>query len=477
MLPEVVTLEYLTQMEEGQYLDRKSARIKPTDIAKHLVAFANANGGVLVIGIEDDGEITGFKYREAKSINDFLNIPFTACVGNMRLTYEERKVRVGERVDSILLFFVDPSEDTVIKTSDSKVYLRVGDKSKLLNHEQVTQLEYDKGERSFEDIVVQDSSMEDVDLALLQQYKEKLETNLSLEGILEARGLLKKGHLTNAGVLLFAKYPTKFLPNARLRLLKYDGIKMETGRRLNIIKEINYETAIPKIIQEVRTAINLQLREFQFLDENGVFKVIPEYPEFAWFEGIVNSLTHRNYSILGDHIRVSLYDDRLEIFSPGKLPNIVTLENMLNTRYSRNPRIARVLSEFGWVKELNEGVKRIYDEMQTLFLKSPTYTEPNQNSVLLVLENSITSRQLRNDDKITNTFSEEVLNSLNEYELKIIQYLMVNDTITLKTTREILNRGESLARKQLKSLEEKKLIEWHGSNKSDPTQYYSFYKK
>lgn len=472
MLPEVVTLEYLTKMEEGQYLDRKSARIKPADIAKHLVAFANANGGVLAIGIEDDGKITGFKYRDAKSINDFLNIPFTACIGNMKLTHEERKVKVGERDDSILLFFVDPSEDTVIKTSDRKVYLRVGDKSKLLNHEQVTQLEYDKGERSFEDIVVQDSSMEDVDLALLQQYKDKLETNLSLEEILEARGLLKKGHLTNAGVLLFAKYPTKFLPNARLRLLKYDGIKMETGRRLNIIKEINYETAIPKIIQEVRTAINLQLREFQFLDENGVFKVIPEYPEFAWFEGIVNSLTHRNYSISGDHIRVSLYDDRLEIFSPGKLPNIVTLENMLNTRYSRNPRIARVLSEFGWVKELNEGVKRIYDEMQTLFLKSPTYTEPNQNSVLLVLENSITSRQLRNNDKITNTFNEDILNSLNEYELKIIQYLMVNDTITLKTTREILNRGESLARKQLKSLEEKKLVEWHGSNKSDPTQYY-----
>lgn len=131
-----------------------------------------------------------------------------------------------------------------------------------------------------------------------------------------------------------------------------------------------------------------------------------------------------------------------------------------------------MLSEFGWVKELNEGVKRIYDEMQTLFLKSPTYTEPNQNSVLLVLENSITSRQLRNDDKITNIFSEDVLNSLNEYELKIVQYLMVNDTITLKITREILSRGESLARKQLKSLEEKKLIEWHGSNKSDPTQYY-----
>lgn len=473
MLPEIITLDYLTKTEEGQYIDRKSARIRPGDIARHLVAFANANGGVLVIGIEDEGTVTGFGYSEARSVNDFLDVPYTMCVGNIKITTEQRKINVGDREDFVLLFFIEPSEDCVIKTSDGKVYLRVGDKSRLLNHDQVTQLEYDKGERSYEDIVVVDSTINDVDMELLNQYKQILQTNLEPQEILDKRGLIKNGHLTNAGVLLFAKYPTKFLPNARLRLLKYDGIKMETGQRLNLVKELNYEMPIPRIIQEVRTAINLQLREFQYLDENGVFKIIPEYPEFAWFEGIVNSLTHRNYSIRGDHIRVSLYDDRLEIFSPGKLPNIVTLENMLNTRYSRNPRIARVLSEFGWVKELNEGVKRIYDEMQMCFLKSPVYTEPNRNSVLLVLENSITSRQLRNDDKISSIFDEDILNSLNEYEMKIVQYLMSNNSITLKITREVLGRGESLARRQLKSLETKGLIEWHGSNKSDPTQYYS----
>ena len=215
MLPEILTLDYLTKENEGQYLDRKSARIKPIDIARHLVAFANANGGVLVIGIEDNGEITGFN-NNSKSINEFLEIPFSACKGRIKVDHEIRKVTIGLKQDSILLLFVEPSDNSVIKTSDDKVYLRVGDKSKLLNHEQVTQLEYDKGERVFEDIVVEDSSMEDIDLQLIQQYKEILGTTLSYEEILDARGLLKKGHLTNAGILLFAKYPTKFLPNARL---------------------------------------------------------------------------------------------------------------------------------------------------------------------------------------------------------------------------------------------------------------------
>lgn len=477
LLPKILTLEYLSNEKEGQYLDRKSARIKPSDIARHIVAFANANGGVLAIGIEDNGEITGFNNKDSKSINDFLNVPFSSCKGRLKVEHEIRKVTIDSKQDSILLLFIEPSEDAVIKTSDDKVYLRVGDKSKLLNHEQVTQLEYDKGERIFEDIIVEDSSIDDVDLQLLQQYKEKLGTSLSYEEILDARGLLKKGHLTNAGILLFAKHPTKFLPNARLRLLKFDGTRFETGQRLNIIKEINYEDAIPKIIQQVKNAITLQLREFQYLDENGVFKVIPEYPEFAWFEGIVNSLTHRNYSIMGDHIRVSLYDDRLEILSPGKLPNIVTLDNMLNTRYSRNPRIARVLGEFGWVKELNEGVKRIYDEMQMYFLKSPTYSEPNGNSVLLVLENSITSRQLRTDDKISSMFDQKILGQLNEFETTIIQFLTNNKSITIKTAKNILHKGDTFSRKQLKHLEELDIIEWHGSNKSDPTQYYTLKSK
>lgn len=158
----------------------------------------------------------------------------------------------------ILLFFIDSVENNVIKTSDNKVYLRIGDKSKLLTHNEITQLEYDKGDRSFEDLVIKDSSFDDVDIELLLKYKHILNTNLSLEEILESRSLMKEGHLTIAGVLLFSKYPTKFLPQARLRLLKYDGTKMETGRRLNLIKEINYEYAIPKIIEEVRQAINFQ---------------------------------------------------------------------------------------------------------------------------------------------------------------------------------------------------------------------------
>lgn len=85
--------------------------------------------------------------------------------------------------------------------------------------------------------------------------------------------------------------------------------------------------------------------------------------KFIMKNGTLNAVTHREYAMSGSYIKVSMYDDRLEIKSPGKLPNIVTVDNIQETRYSRNPRISRVLTGFGWVRELNEGVKRIYSDI------------------------------------------------------------------------------------------------------------------
>ena len=297
-------------------------------------------------------------------------------------------------------------------------------------------------------------------------------SDLSTEDVLKARNLYNDGKITNAGILLFGKSPSKFLPQARLRVIKYDGDKQKVGTEINIVKEKNFDSAIPNIIRNAREFINTQLREFQYLDKDGKFRIMPEYPEFAWFEGIVNALTHRNYSMRGEHIKVLIYDDRMEILSPGLLPNIVTIENILNQRYSRNPRIARILSEFGWVKEMNEGVKRIYSEMEKLFLNEPKYYEPN-NNVLLVLENNILNRSLRSLDHIKNNISKIEFDKLTISEKRILYYMYNSGiNLTTKDASQYLGKGITYCKKILKELEKKKLIKWYGSSIHDKTQYY-----
>lgn len=468
-----LTLDDIQNNTENQYFDRKSARIKPKDIARHLIAFANASGGVLVIGVEDNGKITGFNKVGLHKMNEFKRIPFDNCETTPNVKIEELKVKnINEEDDYILIYQINPSTKRVIRSTSDEVYLRIGDQSRTLSHEQINDLEFDKGERYFEEEIVDRSSIEDIDKDMVQTYKESRNTNLSDEEVLESRGLLVDGKLTIAGVLLFSKYPAKFYTNARLRFLRYEGIKAQTGQRINLTKDISIDGPIPKVIEEAKQVISSQLREFQNLDQSGKFKVVPEYPEFAWLEGIVNALTHRDYSQKGEHIKVIMYDDRLEILSPGKLPNIVDLQNMKYTRYPRNPVIARILSELGWVKELNEGVKRIYEEMERFFLKAPKYSEPNGNSVLLKLDNNYVMRQIRNNEHMERLFEGDTWESLSEDEKEIIYLAYREGKVNTKIVTDRLGRSPGYCRNLLNKLRKLDIIVWRGSSLKDPTQYY-----
>ncbi len=196
--------------------------------------------------------------------------------------------------------------------------------------------------------------------------------------------------------------------------MRYDGIAEQVGTKINIIKDVNLEYPLLKIIEKAKEFVSVQLREFTALNQlTGRFQIVPEYPEFAWLEGIVNAVTHREYGMTGSYIKVSMFDDRLEILSPGKLPSIVTINSIRDTRFSRNPRIARVLPEFGWVRELNEGVKRIYEDMEDFFLEEPMYSEPEQ-SVKLVLKNNIVMRTMRQSDRTIENIGNDIWDELDD---------------------------------------------------------------
>lgn len=186
------------------------------------------------------------------------------------------------------------------------------------------------------------------------------------------------------------------------------------------------------------------------------------------------AVTHRDYSFRGDYIRVSMFDDRLEILSPGALPNIVTLDNMRTTRYSRNPRIARTLVEFGWVRELNEGVKRIYTEIQDSLLNDPVYTEPGGTKVQLTLENNIVARTVRRSEALEDKLSAERLAALDEYELAAVRLAFTNGKVTARELADHIGRTRRTAGNVLKGISGPVgPLEWHGSAVNDPGQYYS----
>ena len=462
-------------VKENPYFDRKSARKDTNEIAKHIIAFANFAGGKLVVGIEDDGDITGFKRDKAHDIEDFKQAALVCCdpVPDVK-SVEVSVTNSNGEDDLILVLDIEASAERVItRRKDGEVFLRQGDKSVKLDREQVRALEYDKNQRRYEDEVDKRATIEDVDPETMARYKAAIGTDAPDEQVLRSRGLLKGGHLTNAGILLFAENPTLFMPWARVRVLRYDGVKRETGQRLNIVKDRTFEGPIPKVVDGAKAMISEQLRDFQFLGDDGLFKVVPEYPEFSWFEGMINAITHRNYGYSGDYIRISIFDDRMEIQSPGKLPNLVTLENMRHTRWSRNPVIARTLIEFGWVRELNEGVGRIYDEMQEYYLDPPEFSEPNNASVRLTLKNNIEARTMRQKDSLNDRIGGELYGSLTEYERTALQYVYGRGRANVSGLADYMGRSVKVSRNTLKALVDKGVLVWHGTSQNDPSQYYS----
>lgn len=471
----ILTLDYIVNESENKIFDRKSAKVKPTDIAPIISAFANADGGTIVIGIADKTrDIEGINSIGQNSINNLISAPKDMCTPMPQ--YEEEYLQVVNNKgmqDRILLLHIEASPEQVVRIANGSTYLRIADRTKELKGEDLRNLEYSKSVRHYEDECHPDARIEDLDPELLAAYREKLHAeNYSYEELLKARGFIRQNKLTNAAVLLFAKNIIQFYPNCRIRFIRYDGTKARTGVDINIIRDYNIELPILRIIQVAKDFIGAQLREFTALDtKTGRFQIVPEYPEFAWLEGIVNAVTHREYAMAGRYILVSMYDDRLEIESPGKLPNIVTVDNIKDTRYSRNPRIARLLTDFGWVRELNEGVKRIYSDMEKFFLEDPIYSEPEQ-SVRLVLKNNIVMRKLRRKDRALEYVGENLWNKLSSVDRDIIAYMASNKEVSRSELAHYLKKSDATISNHVKLLINQGLVKPNGSM-HDPGRTYS----
>lgn len=326
-----MTIEDMCFTTEKQEFDRKSARITAATIATPMIAFANADGGLLAIGIEDNGRITGID-DYLPNINEILRAPFDFCVPTIRIeTQTIECVDDNGKKNHILLIYVPQSSELHANHRD-EVYLRVGDKSKKLTPE-----EYIRQNKSF---------------------------------LVSANG---REELSGAAILLFGKEPQQYFKRARVRFIRYEGTEARVGAQMNVVKDKIFEGRILQIVKQSIDFVRDQIKEHTYLGREGKFVTESEYPEFAWKEIIVNAIAHRDYSIKGTDIQIKMFDDHFTVESPGTLPGIVRISNMRQVHFSRNPKIAEVLHEYEYVREYGEGVDRLYNEMKEAGLPSPEY--------------------------------------------------------------------------------------------------------
>ena len=475
-----LTIDYLKTADENKLFDRKGKNVKPSALAELISAFANADGGTIVIGANDNKEFEGIDTLSAERYNQLINAPKDYCRPTPAFSYEEKPIINNKGPeDHLLLLHIERESERIIQTQNESVYLRIGDRTREVKGEDLRQLEYSKGLRRYEDECNQDATIYDLDDELLDLYKKKLSaSHLTNESVLAARGFIKYRNgeklLTNAAVLLFARHIMQFFPHCRVRVTRYQGNQKESGLGLNIVKDVNFDAPIPRLLEKVKDFISASLREFTTLNPNSsLFETAPEYPEFAWTELLVNALTHREYAMEGTYVQINLFDNRMEVISPGSLPGIVTTENITYTRNSRNSRISRALSDLGWVRELNEGVPRIYSEMRKSMLSDPEYTEPDNRYVKAILKNNIEIRTLRSKLCATHAVAPHVWEKLDDLEKEILVILVECSNASIKELVEKTHRSAPTVKKRLKNLLTEQLITCKAASNFDPGKRYS----
>ena len=306
----------LLGIAEDQWFDRKSARVEPRTVATTLCALANAEGGIVVVGLSAgrvEGTDGGVKHR-----NRLVQAGRDHVVPPLRVASRLVPVEVDDRVDHLLVLRVEPAE-VVHATVDDEVHLRVGDSNRRLAFAERQELLYDKGQTTYESRPVPGTSLTDVDRDLLEGYRRAVGA-ASGEGLLDARGLAVRGELTVAGLLLFGQAPEQHLPNAHVRVTRFLGRDRRVGQQQNVVADTRHEHPLPRLLRAVQEDVRALQPRRRALGGAGRFDDVPLVPEDVWLEAVVNAVVHRSYSNVGDHIHVEVYDDRIEVESPGRVP-------------------------------------------------------------------------------------------------------------------------------------------------------------
>lgn len=337
---------------ENLHTEFKQQLPRPDDLSADLVAFANTDGGQLVIGIADDRGIRGVDDTDAIH-REVDNVAFNNCEPPITVIQEVLEVD-GARV---VIVNIPKGSQRPYRTSRGRYYVRTSSGRRDASREELLRLFQATESLYYDETPLLRLGVVDLDLDAVRRYLERTGQTVLLDDplrLLRNWGLLAGEHPTVAGLLLFGHEPQKHLPYAQINAARFPGNdsaaapsdrKDLVGRLLDVIEDTQ---------RFLRIHLSTPHEIHGFEPEPK-----PELPEEALREAIVNAVAHRDYTIHGP-VRLFVFDDRVEIHTPGRPPNTVDAEAMrAGVHVVRNPRIYSRLSDAGLVTRAGTGIRRI----------------------------------------------------------------------------------------------------------------------
>lgn len=357
---------------ENSGVEFKRDHLSTQDLAKELVAFSNLEGGMVLLGVEDDGTVSGLGRSNLEEwvmnvCRDKIRpaiVPFFEMVRNVEGEKDVAIVRVTRGYDVHALWH----------NNSNRYLIRVGTQSREASREELARLFQQRGAIRAELRPVSGATLDDLDRRRLQNYfgeirQQDVPAEKDEEGwqsLLVNTEIMTEEGVTVGGMLLFGKTPNRFLPHAGIDAVAYSGTEQDyeaqertalrgpmtplLSSKDDIVENGLVEQALDFVKRNTRVAVEA---------EGGRRVERPVYPSDALREGIVNALIHRDYLLTSTDIELSVYSDRLEIISPGRLPNGITPERMrAGTRAARNQILKDVMRDYRYLEHMGMGIPR-----------------------------------------------------------------------------------------------------------------------
>ena len=364
-------LSEIIEKGEDSFTEFKEEKVHPDDLAAEMVAFANTEGGKILLGVSDKKEIKGLSIPD-KEMQRAENISHNNCEPSLAVSIE--KIKVNKKI--ILCIYIPKGPERPYRTNRGVYYIRTSSGKRQATREELLRLYQATRSIYYDELPVPATSIDELDILYFRRffesfYQTKIEDmNADLNKLLENMKVLtwmdEKLVFTVGGYLLFGLNPQKEFPFGKITIAKFDG--NEIG------EEFEKKDLEGKLVEQIDGAdrvLNQYLKTKVKIEGFGN-ELKFEIPKGVLREAVVNAIAHRDYHI-PSQIRIFIFDNRLEIMSPGKLPNTVTLENIkLGVHSERNQLIVSYLAKMGYMTQIGTGIPRMIR-----LLKEHTGREPD----------------------------------------------------------------------------------------------------
>ena len=465
---------FLARLEEDKRIEKKPASFSGESLGEYISMWANTppKGGIILIGVSNDGTFEGLARREATYLNKLEKVGQTYCPAAKVMTKRVPVNRPDGQDDFVLAIRVEYLMKRVAKTTKGRAFIRRGDSKYEVAGEEFRELQADKKEVRFETESSCLTYPGDFDIKLIRRFTAEVASTRELDNTHAKEDILQLQHLGEitaggfepniACTLIFAQDPRKEVPGCYLRFLRFDGDEEGTGDKWNAVKDVMIEGDVPKIIVEADRLIKSQIRTFSRLDKNERFRPQPEYPRTAWYEAVVNACVHRSYGdgLKNTGIFVKMFDSRLLIESPGPFPPFVTPENIYDSHNPRNPWLMEAMHSLDFVKCAHEGTRRIRASMNELSLPDPEFEEKEVGNFLVrvTLRNNVHQRKVWVDHDVTELIGSLLARDLGENEKRFVNYVAEHDEISVSDAQRLSHLGWHTAKKVLMRLVDRGIL-------------------